>query len=72
MQVGAQHRGMTPFLPLAATEVVAVTRRAVSGAHACDEVEPARRGAPSTAREPDRRRPRRLARLAWLLPALDR
>jgi hypothetical protein len=63
---------MTPFLPLAATEVVAVTRRAVSGAQARDEVEPARQCAPGTAREPDRRRPRRLARLNWLLPALGR
>ena len=72
MLSATQHRGMTPFLPLAATEVVAVTRRAVSGAHACDEVEPDRRGTPNTAREPDRRRPRRLTRLSWLLPALDR
>jgi hypothetical protein len=63
---------MTPFLPLAAIEVIAVTRRAVSGAHARDGVEPDRRGAPSTTCEPDRRRPRRLAGLAWRLPALGR
>ena len=74
MRVWAHDRVMNTFLPLAALEVAAVTRRAVSGAHACDVVEPAPRGASSTAGEPDRRRPRRRARarLMWLIPTTGR
>ena len=54
---------MTHFLPLAAIEVVATTRRAVTGARVGDPVEPAPHGTPEPTCEPDRR-PRR--RLTWL------
>jgi hypothetical protein len=65
---------MNTFLPLAALEVAAVTRRAVSGAHACDEVEPAPPGVSSTTGESDRPRPHRpaRARLMWLIPTTGR
>ncbi|HWM57295.1 MAG TPA: hypothetical protein VNO83_05630 [Pseudonocardia sp.] len=56
---------MSIFLPLAAIEVVAVTRRAVSGAHARDQVEPAPRRA--TDPHPSVRRTR-LALPALLVP----
>jgi hypothetical protein len=58
---------MSIFLPLAAIEVVAVTRRAVSGAHARDQVEPAPRRAADAARHPSGRRTR-LALPALLVP----
>jgi hypothetical protein len=67
MLKAAHHRHMSIFLPLAAIEVVAVTRRAVSGAHARDQVEPAPRRAADAA--PHRRgRRTRLALPALLVP----